>query len=782
MRVKRLLLFQIVLIIGLNAYTQSAKKIWKGAQTYLETKNFNKAIIELSKSIKTDTTFEKAYIDRAYSYEQTGKLKKAAKDYDILLQLNEKDEEILYNAGRINYLINNYEKANTYLEKATDLDKKNLNAFQYKVKTLVELNKFDAAKAASGKAIELDNENAENYYYHGLISDSLANYQRAEWDYNKAIELNKNYEEAYIALAKIKSKLDKKREGVEVCTRVLEINNKNIEAYLTRASIFHNLLEYPSAINDLSKIILLETDNYKVYLHRGNYYKEFNQPQNAINDYTKVILNDEKNIEALLNRAQTYEDILNYKLAIKDYEVLSELIGDDPKTNNMLSKAEKKLYELNKENNKPIIDLIDPLPKNSLIVTIPDTLTTLNLKGIIKDQSDLKYIKINDIKVDYSKGEEAFEFKSNINISGKDRFSVLAVDVYENVQTKIFVIDRTEVKKPQITLLAPYASDNGEIYLDNNNNSLYIEGRITDDSKINSILIEGTSASFAVDEKNPTFSATVNILNKNKFTVTAVDEYGNNTKQDFILNREGAIISEDNPMGKTWVVFIENSNYESFTSLEGPAKDVVLMKSALANYEIHNIIHKKDMKKTDLERFFTIELRDLVRSNQVNSLLVWYAGHGKRINEIGYWIPVDAKRDDEFSYFNINTLKTSIQQYSKYTTHTLVITDACESGPAFYQAMRSEINKNRSCDDWKDTRFKSSQVFSSAGYELAADNSQFTKTFARTLENNPNSCIPIEDIVLQVKKAVKNNNQQEPKFGKIAGLEDENGTFFFISK
>jgi len=122
-----------------------------------------------------------------------------------------------------------------------------------------------------------------------------------------------------------------------------------------------------------------------------------------------------------------------------------------------------------------------------------------------------------------------------------------------------------------------------------------------------------------------------------------------------------------------------------------------------------------------------------------------------------------------------------MQTYPESVTHTLVITDACESGPSFYQAMRS-TPEIKSCDDWEATRFKSSQVFSSAGYELAVDNSQFTRTFANTLANNPDACIPIESIVQKVSNAVESNNQQKPLFGKIAGLEDENGTFFFIPK
>jgi len=205
------------------------------------------------------------------------------------------------------------------------------------------------------------------------------------------------------------------------------------------------------------------------------------------------------------------------------------------------------------------------------------------------------------------------------------------------------------------------------------------------------------------------------------------------------------------------------------------------MRRALANYQVHNVIHKKDLTKEEMEKFFSIELRDLIRSNQVKSLLIWYAGHGKYVNDIGYWIPIDAKRDEEYSYFNINTLRAAMEPYVNILTHTLVVTDACESGPSFYAQMRS-VGPIKSCDDWEATQFKSSQVFMSAQRELASDDSQFTRTFANTLSSNPKHCIPIEEIVSAVSLAVRNNNQQTPKFGKIQGMADEDGTFFFISK
>jgi hypothetical protein len=264
--------------------------------------------------------------------------------------------------------------------------------------------------------------------------------------------------------------------------------------------------------------------------------------------------------------------------------------------------------------------------------------------------------------------------------------------------------------------------------------------------------------------------------------VVAEDIYGNRQETEFKLNREAISgTASNNPMGRTWVVFIENSSYETFASLDGPIKDVSTIQRALANYQINNIIHKKDMTKAEMERFFNIELRDQIKKNQVKSLLVWYAGHGKFINDVGYWIPVDAKRDDEFTYFNINSLKAGLQGYSDVVVHTLVVSDACESGPGFYTAMRSALDAP-TCDNTQVAGSKSAQVFSSAGYELAVDNSKFTATFANTLMNNKNACIPIESIVKSVTAAVITDNGQKPKFGKIQGLDDFNGTFFFITK
>jgi hypothetical protein len=250
----------------------------------------------------------------------------------------------------------------------------------------------------------------------------------------------------------------------------------------------------------------------------------------------------------------------------------------------------------------------------------------------------------------------------------------------------------------------------------------------------------------------------------------------------FSIGKPALIASDsfsDNPMGKTWVVFIENTNYHTFSSLEGPTRDVMSMMQSLSAYRIDEMVHKKNLSKTEMERFFAIELRDLINENQVNSLLIWYAGHGKYLNETGYWVPVDGNDADEFTYFSINSLRVSVESYLDYLTHVLIITDACESGPSFADVTSNNF-KAKNCTDIAAVNSKSAQVLSSAGYELASDNSQFTRTFSGILESNRAPCISIESVAEKVSGVVEKTGNQSPKFGVIKGLSDQGGTFFFV--
>lgn len=783
MKTRTALIGLFIAILSLSAFSQSASKYIKTGDTFFKAGNFQEAITHYTKAIELQPGDFKGYLLRATAYEKTQRYDLALEDYKRIQVLNPKDKPNYYNIARMHKELKQWEDAVTMSSQYLTMDKKNLNALDIKVNSLLELKRYEEALAEANKAIAIK-KNTQTWILRGKVYFQTKKFVESEADYRLAVKKENSNEVALIGLANALYELNKLNEALVFTNKVITANEKSFEAYLVRSKIYHKKVEFPSAINDLSKVIVLFSNDPRlpeVYMLRGIYNLEFNMHLPAINDFTKSIAGDPKNYIAYFKRAAAYEAISKYDDAAADYEAVEKLNVRDADARDLIAQAKQRLFELKKEDIKPEILITSPTLRKPGEVDVLQGSKQLTLEGIIKDQSAIEYFRVNDNVVMFNKDKKDNPWQATITVEGADEFTLTSSDVYHNVKTDRYKIIWSENNPPTIRLISPYASDNKVIFLNADDQVVQFQGVVEDESLIQSIFVEGANASFVPDRKDPSFTATVELTNKDKITFRAIDIFGNEKTEEFLINRGGMNLAEVNPMGKTWVVFIENTTYKTFASLEGPAKDVRLVQSALSKYDVQNIIHKKDLTKSDMDKFFSIELRDLIRANGVNSILIWYAGHGKFVNETGYWIPVDARRDDEFTYFNISALRASLQSYSSTVQHTLVITDACESGPTFYQAMRS-TPKVRSCGDWQSTRFRSSQVFSSAGYELAADNSQFTRTFVNTLIANPDKCIPIDNIVVKVTEAVGKNQAQKPKFGKINGLEDEDGTFFFIKK
>ena len=779
---KRVFLMATIILVAVNAFGQNARKSYKAGTEFVENLKYDDAIVQFSSAIGLEPSNPDYYYARGQAYEKLSKFADAKADFEKSLVFAPKSVDAMISLGEVCNKMGNYEESLRLLNRASALDRRNSRVYSGKVIALTNLKRYDQALQASDTAIIIKDTPME-FYRRGMIYRGLNNDVLGEKEFRKSISKDKKLAEPRIALADLLISSNTK-EAMEQCNEVIKYNDRNTDAYLTRSKVYKKSLDYPSAINDISKIILIDPDNPLFFFERGKCYQEFNQHTNAINDFSKAIsLNSASKTEdpdVYYARAKSYEEIIDYDKARADYNQITFLSRYDAKAREMLELSQKRLYEINREKDPPEIAVISPLPLKDT-VEIKGDKTTLLISGSLKDKSKIKSFTINNENVILVEKNGESDFLANINVAGIDKLAFSAKDDYDNEKILNYAIKRTEINPPKIIIVAPYTSEEGQVFLDSTTPNVAIQGKISDESPIKSITVGNFTASYNPNELNPAFTATLDISNLNKFIVVAEDIYGNKKETEFVINREGAGIASTNPMGRTWVVFIENSSYETFASLDGPIKDITTMRRALANYQVHNYLYKKDMTKAEMERFFNIELRDLVKKNQVKSLMVYYAGHGKYINDVGYWIPVDAKRDDEFTYFNINALKAGLQGYTDVVVHTLVISDACESGPGFYSASRSASEAPK-CDNAQVAGAKSAQVFSSAGYELAVDNSKFAATFANTLMNNRNACIPIESIVKSVTAAVTTDKGQKPKFGRIQGLEDMLGTFFFITK
>ena len=631
---KKISLSIVLVLLSLAISAQTYFKNYKSGTTFYEKKDYKAAIEEFTVVIDLKTDHDRAFNLRGLSYMELGEFEKAAADFKKATGFKPKMSEYHFNLGKTYYQLKKYKDASTSFTEAINRDKKLIEAYELNFSCLMHLKQYQEAVENAEAAISVK-KTGENYYLKGVAQDSLMQFSDAAYSFGRAVFYSPKLKEAYVGLAHANLKLAKFDKAIAACDKALQIEGDNVPVLLVRAEI-HIANKMPQkAVEDLSKIILEHPNEIVYYLKRGSVYQDLAQHQNAVADFTKAISIKQDDYFSYYQRAQSYESLSDFKSAIADYEKLKELSPYDGRAMKLYDQAKKRLYELNKESNNPKIEMIDPVSPKEGIVQIPQNSLLYKIRGQIKDESNISFIKVNGKDASFNKDTINPYFEVEMNVKDIKELTITAFDVYQNSETWVYKMVETEVEPPVVKLMAPYASDDGTVYLDADDPTLYVEGIMNDESLIKSILVEGATASYVLEEKNPKFSATINIMNKDGFTITAVDQYGNKVEKKFTINRENIELLADNPMGKTWVVFIENSNYQSFASLDGPTKDVTMMKSAFAKYKIHNIVHKQNMTKAQLERFFSIELRDLVRSNRVKSLLVWYAGHGKFINESG---------------------------------------------------------------------------------------------------------------------------------------------------
>ncbi|TVR39494.1 MAG: hypothetical protein EA392_06325 [Cryomorphaceae bacterium] len=787
-----ILLAVALLLAGFQVNAQSAKDYLKIAQNDLKDQNYREAANRFGKAIQLEPEFERAFTGRAEAYEKLGEFASAGDDWYRAAEISGKKNDFYANAGRNFLKANLLDRAEAALNKAYQQDAKNMDVLQ--LQTRLYLNKGDfyrahlAASAAVGQKRTLINT-----YWLGVVSDSLGNYDEAVASFEEILKGNNLFEDAYpgIVSARLKRferhqssylRSEELEKAYETARTGLEIFPDNVSLRVLRSQIYFHRFEFSKAIDDISRAIAVSGDSPELSMLRGSYFQTFGQHQNAIGDYTRVIGANPLNAKAYYQRGLASEAIFNHNQALSDFEEALSLIAND---NNEVRKKEyraarDRILELHRESDPPRIVLHHPAVGADGVIRIRMDVDSLTINGIINDQSRIKHIRLNGHNLAFDRKQLNPEFTHELALSDISEIQLTTSDWYDNTASVSFDIVRNEIDPPLIHVTEPFVAGERELIIDEDVVLLTVRGHITDESHIKSILVEGVTASYPIDRLNPRFTAHVDISNKDHITITATDVHGNERAERFKLRRQAAAFAGINPMGKTWVVFIENSRYQSLASIDGPEKDVSNLQRALGDYHIDKVLHKKNMSKADMERFFSIELRDLVRGNRVNSLLVWYSGHGKQLNETGYWFPVDARRDDEFSYFNINTLKAGMQSYSKELTHTLVVTDACDAGPSFADVTRDDLTIRR-CEDWEATRLRSSQVLSSSGYELATGNSPLAQTFVNLLNQTSDACVPIEAVVLKMKEQGSRTGSI-PKLGIISGFGHENGTFFFVKE
>lgn len=312
----------------------TAPQYYKSAGDFVEKGEFERAIVDYTKTIELDAKFASAYEGRGYTYSQLKQYDKALADYTQAIALEPKNAAVYLNRGVVHFHLDQLDEALRDHKQALALDPQNSQARQgatfiehtkairadpkatanYLARgdVAVSLGDFDTAIGDYTKAIELEPQNAEFFNKRGLAYAMQKKAAAALADYDKALTLDPDLVAAYLnRIAAIGNTNGNNRARIIAdATQIIRLDPQNLAAHLARAEAYRWEKNHDAAIADYSRALQLAPENQKartqrgiVYFHKGDY------------DRAKADLDAVKENDFLL---ASYRAVLNASKAIRE--------------------------------------------------------------------------------------------------------------------------------------------------------------------------------------------------------------------------------------------------------------------------------------------------------------------------------------------------------------------------------------------------------------------------------------------------------------------------------
>ncbi len=308
--------------------------------------------------------------------------------------------------------------------------------------------------------------------------------------------------------------------------------------------------------------------------------------------------------------------------------------------------------------------------------------------------------------------------------------------------------------------------------------NLLFEGYITDQNGISEVQVNENPIILASDGF---FSIELALKpGDNELIISGVDDDGNSASESFFFT-----VDEPTKLltGNYYALIIGVDQYQDsrITDLDRPIRDASLLKEVLIEnytFEEENITFLENASRRDI-----IDALDSYREKlgENDNLLIFYAGHGywDDQNEIGYWIPSDARQSSTADWFRNSTLTDQIRAIR--TKHTLLIADACFSGTIF-KARSAFTNADKAIR--VKYELPSRKAMTSGTLTQVPDRSAFIKYLIKRLEENGEKYLAANSLFYSMEAAVINNSDDgvKPQYGTIQKVGDEGGDFIFVRK
>lgn len=434
----------------------------------------------------------------------------------------------------------------------------------------------------------------------------------------------------------------------------------------------------------------------------------------------------------------------------------------------------------------PFFTINLPNVKQGFAINHKDSIFYIN--GLISDNLGKTRLYVNNSFVgNFENGQYSIPFRLSL---GENYISLSGLDKKNNKYESYLRINydpHADINPPQLKLLPPFEQINRGIQvipkfaIDSN---LVLKGKYFDENSILEIKVNGISVDSISDG---IFTYYFGKYIPDTLVIFASDVFGNYTEINSVIKVEDDQNLQNNLKDIQYyalLIGVEDYSDQRINNLDYPVKNIENLKRILVDnyiFDKQNIILLKNPKRNNIISEFQ-KLRGKLSEN--DNLLIFFAGHGffDEDQDMGYWLPSDAIKDDYSNWLTNSTIRDFIKAIN--TKHTLLISDACFAGSIF-SSREPLLDASRSIIEIYKVKSRKA-ITSGIKNQKVQDRSKFTEFFLKFLMENKSKFLTAQELFTKVRAAVLNNSNivQTPEYGSIPFTGDEglSGDFIFIHK
>ncbi|HUU52575.1 MAG TPA: tetratricopeptide repeat protein [Candidatus Heimdallarchaeota archaeon] len=192
-----------------------------------------------------------------------------------------------------------------------------------------QLKNYQGALEDIGKALNINSRQPVAYKKRGDVKFDMGNLKDALADYDEAIRLNAQYWEAYDRRGNTKLQSGDASGALKDINRAIELKSNDSTLFRNRALVKSALKDYRGALEDCETAIDLDPEYGQNYKTRGDFKLALQDPKGAIADYTKAIELLPDFVQAFEGRGGVYYATRNFREALKDMDQAIKLMPDN---------------------------------------------------------------------------------------------------------------------------------------------------------------------------------------------------------------------------------------------------------------------------------------------------------------------------------------------------------------------------------------------------------------------------------------------------------------------